>query len=151
MVADPWLLGIEWTVVERSIHQRQAGPGYTVGFTGWALGTVRGARNWSSVLGREEPNIQQTSAEAFLLSPILLGLAARIIIFSQVPRVFFSYHKSTNSSCGQGPSLQRQSLFALHTMRKGPEDTGTTRPNIITINIALSCLILQTKLENRDY
>ena len=50
--------------------------------TGWALGSFRRARNWSSVLGREEPHVQQTLAEAFLLSPMLLGLAAGIIIFS---------------------------------------------------------------------
>lgn len=38
---------------------------------------------------QEGARIQQTSPEALPLSPVLLGLASEIIMFSQVPRVSF--------------------------------------------------------------
>lgn len=41
------------------------------------------------MLGREEPHVQQTSAEPLVLSPVLLGLTDQLIIFCQVPKSLF--------------------------------------------------------------
>lgn len=51
-------------------------------------GTEEPSQNWELVLCARQggAHVQQTSAEALLLSPVLSGPASGIIIFSQVPR-----------------------------------------------------------------
>lgn len=45
MVVDPWLLGIEWTMAGKRVHQRQGRPWVYRGIHRVDTGELRGARN----------------------------------------------------------------------------------------------------------
>lgn len=82
----------------KRVTRGKAGPECMGEFMGWALGSLWGARQLVFRDWQGAARIQQTSAEALPLFPVLLGLAAGIIIFSQMFRVLLSCQKTTNSS-----------------------------------------------------
>lgn len=73
---------------------------------------------------------QQASAEALPLFPGLVGLAAGIIIFSQMFRVLLSCQKTTNPSLRPELLSPEVAPFALQAMREGSGDVATTVPTL---------------------
>lgn len=94
-------------------------------FTGWARGSLWGARGLVCRAWRD-PRVQQTSAEALPFFPVLLGLAAGIIIFSQVPRESFNHVTRALILCVSRPPLPRG--ICPQGLREGHGDRVTTLP-----------------------
>lgn len=117
----------------------------------WAghWGAVGEPGNWSAELGRD-PRVQQTSAEALPFFPVLLGLAAGIIIFSQVPRESFNHvTRALIPLCVQTPSLQRHlpSGYERGTWGHSHYTAHLPHPHPSVIIMVLSHRVLKTSWE----
>lgn len=115
-------------------------------FTGWARGSLWGARGLVCRAWRD-PRVQQTSAEALPFFPVLLGLAAGIIIFSQVPRESFNHvTRALIPLCVQTPSPQRHlpSGFERGTWGQSHYTAHLPHPPSVIIMV-LSHRVLKTR------